>query len=277
MFKNQYTLFELAGIPVKIDLSLLILVGYLILVNGNPFTGLLIAAVLLVSIVAHEFAHSFVAMAYGGKVRDITLQMMGGCAAITKMPVKPYQELIMALAGPVCSLLIALIAYLLLEPLASEKTVLYQGHPVQILQAPMAVIYFCTINVMLGLFNLIPAFPMDGGRVLRAALQMRGQSKVHATWIASRIARGIAIFWACVAVGNIIGIIPEASAAWPVLGQMLWSIAFGGGFILLMIAWMVFKTSEVEYKMAVDEAADHIADPVMPDIVIGDPPYGKNG
>ena len=87
--RTRWTLFEVMGIPVRADLSVLVLAAYVLFMSGSLAVGLFLAVALEVSILLHELAHSAVAIAFGGQVRDITLQLLGGCAAITRMPPKP--------------------------------------------------------------------------------------------------------------------------------------------------------------------------------------------
>ena len=131
---------------------------------------------LLMSIVFHETAHSLVARHYGLPIRGITLFIFGGVAEMTAEPNRPRDELLMAAAGPVASLLLAAICYALLFPLAA-----WDGP----LAAAGVLWYLALINFMLALFNLVPAFPLDGGRILRAALWSWRGDLVWATRIAA--------------------------------------------------------------------------------------------
>ncbi len=233
--KNSYTLFTLFGIPVKIDLSLIVLVVFILFqFGGDPILGLMYCAGLLFSIIFHEFAHSLAAIGFGGRVRDITLLMFGGAATVTHMPRRPWQQLLMAAAGPFSSFLLAAIAIAL--------GVFTEG---------MAR-YFCAVlaslNFMLGLFNLIPAFPMDGGRILCAALEIAGFSRLKAVWFASRIGKGIAVFWVAMSILSFFGATPRPPAGLPYWGDLLWSLIFQGGLFLLFIAFMIYQAAEAEYR-----------------------------
>ena len=131
---------------------------------------------LLMSIILHETAHSLVARHYHVPIRGITLFIFGGVAEMTAEPNRPRDELLMAAAGPAASLLLAAIFYvLLLGATAWETPVVVAG----------VLWYLALINFILALFNLVPAFPLDGGRIFRAALWSWRGDLVWATRIAA--------------------------------------------------------------------------------------------
>jgi Zn-dependent protease len=105
--RASYKLAEVMGIPIRLHVSAFILVG-LVMLSFGMFQGLLFGAALLLSIVAHELAHSFVALRFGCRVREITLMCFGGAAQMTTVPKRPRDEFLMALAGPAVSVAIAL-------------------------------------------------------------------------------------------------------------------------------------------------------------------------
>lgn len=184
-------LFNLMGFEVRLHSSWLIL-GVLVVVSlaGGFFPGELpgypradywwmaLGGVvgLLFSIVIHEFAHSIVARYYGIPMRGITLFIFGGVAEMGSEPPNAKSEFLMAIAGPLTSFLIAACAFVVKGVIV---TLGFRG-----LAAVFS--YLALINLMLGLFNLVPAFPLDGGRVLRAALWAKKGDLVAATRIASR-------------------------------------------------------------------------------------------
>ena len=256
--QTSWTLFTLFGIPVRANLSVGLLVLYLFTSVGDVALGLFLAVALLVSIVFHELAHSVVAMAFGGRVRDITLQLMGGCAAITRMPPKPWQECLMAVAGPVCSLLLAGIAWLLAVTLTTEQAIGYDilGRVVTVMQPNVWLAVAALLNLGLACFNLVPAFPMDGGRVLRSLLQTAGgMTKVRATEIAVAVGRGFAVLWAFMSVLAFMGIRLPAPEALPGAAAYLWNIVFGsGGLLLLCIAYMIWVSGKRELDFVRAEA-----------------------
>ncbi|HOX24836.1 MAG TPA: site-2 protease family protein [Candidatus Krumholzibacteria bacterium] len=182
------------GIEVSIHVTFLLLLGFLAVnywlasrsfdavLAGVGFILLLFGCVLL-----HEFGHALMAARYGIKTRDIVLYPIGGVARLERMPEDPRQELQVALAGPAVNVVIALalFAWLFLagsvEPVASLGWA--SGDFVERLMV---------VNVVLVVFNLIPAFPMDGGRVLRALLAMR-MEYTRATQIAAHIGQALAL------------------------------------------------------------------------------------
>jgi Zn-dependent protease len=169
------------GIPVRVHWTLLALGAIVGLTQGAGAIGTLIGAVLLfASVVAHEVSHALVARGFGIATRDIVLTPIGGVARLEDMPRSGRAEVAIAVAGPIASLLIAGAAFLalaLVKPLGLAASLLGT---------------LAWSNAMLGLFNLVPAFPMDGGRVLRGVLSERvGLSR--ATEIASSIGRVVAI------------------------------------------------------------------------------------
>lgn len=250
--RSRWTLFNVMGIPVRADVSVLVLALYVVVTTFPHLdVGLFLTAALLVSIVLHELAHSAVAVAFGGQVRDITLQLLGGCAAITRMPPRPSHEVLMAAAGPVCSLALAALCGVLSEAFPTRYVVGTLG-PYELTEsAPNLWLSLAAgLNLGLALFNLVPAFPMDGGRILRAALRCLGKGKVAATAIAVAVGRGIAVLWAAVCVLDFVGVRFRASAEWPEAGQLLFNIVFGsGGILLLLIAYMIWVSGkrELEY------------------------------
>lgn len=120
-------------------------------------------------IALHEVGHAMAAAAYGVRTRDITLYPIGGVASLERMPERPLQEVAVALAGPAVNVVIAL--GLLLGMTASGMPLPFLQHPHDM--AELFVQQMLTANLFLALFNLLPAFPMDGGRVLRALLSIR--------------------------------------------------------------------------------------------------------
>jgi Zn-dependent protease len=262
--QTHWTLFNIFGIPVRLNLSVVLLAGYLIYSFfqwSQPLmsvgVGLFIAVVLLVSILLHELAHSVVAMAFGGRVRDITLQLLGGCAAITRMPPKPWQEFLMAFAGPVCSIVLAVIAAFCavwFGETVSGWTA--DGRYIQVFRHNMWWMLVAVMNTGLACFNLLPAFPMDGGRMLRSALQVFGKSKVRATEVAVLVGRVFAGLWVVsAALGLLFGVQFVCPAVFPSWAAYLWDIVFGdGGVFRLLIAYMIWTAGQRELDYVRAEA-----------------------
>ena len=143
---------------------------------------------LFLCVLLHEYGHALTARRYGIGTRSITLLPIGGLALLQSMPRDPRQEIVVALAGPAVNLAIAAVALLLIE-LAGRPGC--APRPRSRGKAGCCATLFAA-NLMLALFNLIPAFPMDGGRVLRAVLAMR-IDRVRATRIAARVGQVLAV------------------------------------------------------------------------------------
>ena len=197
--KWQWKLGRFAGIDVYVHATFLLLIGWVGVSHwlehqswGEVFNGILFILALFACVVLHEYGHALTARKYGIKTRDITLYPIGGVARLERMPEKPIEELWVAMMGPAVNVVIAagLFAYLYLTnslvPL--NQLTVASGSFLERLM---------TVNISLVLFNLIPAFPMDGGWVLRAILAMR-MDYVRATQIAASIGQGMAFllgFW----------------------------------------------------------------------------------
>ena len=192
--KWSWKIAQVAGIGVYMHATFLLLIGFIVLshwMQGNTLAGTVVGVlfilVLFLCVLLHELGHALTAKRYGIKTRDITLLPIGGLARLERMPDKPIQELWVALAGPAVNvvigagLLVWLFATESLEPLGS----LGVSHG-SFLERLMVV------NAFLVAFNLIPAFPMDGGRVLRALLAMR-MEYTKAAHIAAVLGQGIAL------------------------------------------------------------------------------------
>ncbi len=194
MFGKSITLFRLFGFRVRVDLSWLViavLVTWSLAAGVFPtyypslssstywWMGIVGALGLFASVVVHEFAHSLVARRFGLPMRGITLFIFGGVAEMEDEPRQPGAEFFMAVAGPVTSVLLGLIllGFTAVVPAARWPVTIYG-----------VVSYLGTINLVLAGFNLLPAFPLDGGRLLRAALWKWTGDLRRATRIASNIA-----------------------------------------------------------------------------------------
>ena len=148
--------------------------------------GVLFISLVFASVLLHEFGHVFAARRYGIKTPDITLLPIGGVAQLERIPEKPSEELVVALAGPAVNVVIAAVLALVLGGLPHIGVGLNVENPGVSLLGRLA-----WVNVTLVLFNLIPAFPMDGGRVLRALLGMR-MGHARATRIAAGVGQVVA-------------------------------------------------------------------------------------
>lgn len=183
---------RVAGIDVKIHLTFLLLLAWIgwsyyrkggteAAVEGILFILLLFGCVLL-----HEFGHALAGRAFGIRTPDITLLPIGGVARMQRMPDQPWQEMIVAIAGPLVNVIIAGILFAVLGADFDWSGLEKIEDPQVSMMAKLAI-----INVMLVVFNMIPAFPMDGGRVLRSGLAMI-TSHAQATRIAAGIGQGLA-------------------------------------------------------------------------------------
>ncbi|HSQ58930.1 MAG TPA: site-2 protease family protein [Acidobacteriota bacterium] len=217
-----------AGIPVRIHATfglLLVFIFGVHLAGGQSVPKALEGVALLLAVFAcvvlHEFGHALTAKRYGVRTRDITILPIGGVARLERIPEKPLQEIVVALAGPAVNLLIACI---LLVPFASAVADMQDAEAAaKALQGDFLAELFA-INVFLAVFNLVPAFPMDGGRVLRAALATR-LDYVRATQIAASVGQGIALVFAIVGLFGI----PDVLAPNPVLPFIALFVFFGAG------------------------------------------------
>lgn len=188
------------GIPVKIhwtfSLLFLVLMG-LVWANGERGLGLfaygMFVILMFVCVILHEFGHALAARRYGVKTVDIIISPIGGLARLQKLPEKPIQELIVAIAGPMVNLIIASGLILIFYLTFSGSIFFNIDLALEYIDTPRGFIsLIILINCALFLFNLIPAFPTDGGRILRAFLAMHF-GKVRGTQYASVVGRIFAI------------------------------------------------------------------------------------
>lgn len=191
--KYSWRIGRIAGIDVYLHVTFLILLGWVAVSHylqrqnwQDAWSGLVFTVSLFSIVVLHELGHALTARRFGIRTRDITLLPIGGVARMERIPEKPHEELLVALAGPAVNVLLAALIFGVLavgSGLASARDFqLVGGHFLSKL---------LWVNVSLAVFNLLPAFPMDGGRVLRALLAMR-MDYVRATHIAASIGQGMA-------------------------------------------------------------------------------------
>jgi Zn-dependent protease len=180
------------GIAVRIHVSFLIYLAFICFssyqeagVEGAIQGGLLVLT-LFTFVLLHEFGHAFAARTFGIRTPDITLYVIGGVARLTRIPDKPWQELIVAVAGP----LVNVVIYFVLRGAIH----LGQAQDPESLEIELLA-RVANYNWLLLVFNLIPAFPMDGGRVLRSLLAML-MPYLRATQIAARLGQGLAVLFA---------------------------------------------------------------------------------
>jgi Zn-dependent protease len=186
---------RIAGIDLYMHVTfplLFVWVGFIYWAQTGSIEGVLFGlafiAILFACVVLHEYGHALTARRYGIGTRHITLLPIGGVAMLERMPKEPAKEIVVALMGPAVNVVIALVLFLVIGFSATpEEAMAPTFMPANLLQS---VLY---ANIFLAVFNMIPAFPMDGGRVLRAALSFR-MGRLKATQLAARIGQGLAIF-----------------------------------------------------------------------------------
>jgi Zn-dependent protease/CBS domain-containing protein len=216
MFGRRIKLFSLLGFEVSIDLSwvlLAILVAWSLSMGYFPFQyrnlstqaywimGITGAIGLFISIVVHEFSHSLAARRFGMPMKGITLFIFGGVAEMTDEPPSAKAEFWIAVVGPLSSIALSAIFYVLYQAaMAAGWSIAFNG----------VIGYLALINIILGIFNLIPAFPLDGGRILRSILWRVKDDLRWATRVSANIGSGFGNFLIILGVirflfGNIIG------------------------------------------------------------------------
>lgn len=194
--RGTWKLGEVFGIGIYLHWTFAILIAWVVAAHylqgvgpGDTLEGIVLVLAIFACVVAHELGHALAARQYGIQTQDITLLPIGGVARLARMPEEPVQELVVSLAGPAVNVAIAL----------ALAAVLFVGGAF----SPLGPSVFrpggfltnlMVTNVFLVIFNLVPAFPMDGGRVLRAFLAQR-MDYVRATEIAATVGQGVAILF----------------------------------------------------------------------------------
>ena len=186
---------RVAGIQLRIHITFLLLIAWVALGSASAAIFVLL---LFLCVVLHEFGHALAAKAYGINTPDITLLPIGGVARLERIPEEPKQELVIAIAGPLVNVIIAGCLYVVIGARGHVTT----GTAVQ---SGDMLVGLLQINVLLLLFNLLPAFPMDGGRVLRALLATR-MSYARATQVAATVGQGFAFLFGIVGLFGIPGL-----------------------------------------------------------------------
>jgi stage IV sporulation protein FB len=182
----------IAGTQVRVHITFLLFLGWIFFASyasGGPaaaWSGLAFMVLLFACVLAHEFGHIFTARAFGVATPDVTLYPIGGVARLERIPEQPHEEFLIAIAGPLVNVVIAIV----LVVLAGAH--LRAGDLSAVESARVSLVdRLAAVNLFLALFNMIPAFPMDGGRVLRALLATR-LGYVRATEISAFIGQGFA-------------------------------------------------------------------------------------
>lgn len=193
--KWSWKLGRIGGTELRVHATFVILLAWLAVALlretgtlAGVVGGLLFVLALFCSVVLHELGHVLAARHFGVPTRDITLLPIGGVARMERIPERPRQELLVALAGPAVTLGIVVVLHLTLRTLGLSAVVSTEGSAVR----GSFLAQLMWVNVTLLVFNLLPAFPMDGGRVLRALLATR-MDYLRATEHAARIGRAFAL------------------------------------------------------------------------------------
>jgi Zn-dependent protease len=186
----------IAGTVVRIHVTFLL---FLVWIAGSywrlggstaAIDAVVFIVLIFVCVLAHEFGHIFAARRFGVRTPEVTLWPIRGVASLERIPEKPSEELIVALAGPAVNVVIAVVLVAILGVTLDESAMTELENPNASMLARLA-----AANIFLVVFNLIPAFPMDGGRVLRALLAMR-MGRARATAVAARIGQAAAFLFA---------------------------------------------------------------------------------
>jgi Zn-dependent protease len=230
--KGAWKVATIMGIPIRVHFSWLIVFGLITWLLSSryfpqvtpdlPFvsywvSGVLAALLLFASVAFHELAHSYVAQKYKVSIESITLFIFGGVAQMKGDPPHPKAEFWIAIAGPLSSFFLSAVFFLLMISTAGGTRALFA--------------YLAQINLILGVFNLIPGFPMDGGRVLRSAIWGKKKDYFYATQKASSIGRGIALFFIFFGLFSIFTRGP-------------------GGFWLIIVGWFLYGAAQASYQQS---------------------------
>jgi Zn-dependent protease/predicted transcriptional regulator len=234
---NSYKVGTIAGIEIRVDWTWLLAFLFFTWTIGAYYDttfhgwghgtayllGALSTILLFVTVLLHELGHSFTARALGLPVNSITLYIFGGVSNLTAEPSSPRVEFLVSVAGPVTSLILAGIFYLLHAAAGSGSS-----------EVSAVLGYLASVNLILAIFNLIPAFPLDGGRVFRSIIWGITGSMRRATRIATTVSRGIAYLF--IAAG-----LTEALVG----GQFL------GGLWLAFIGWFLYNSASASARQEV--------------------------
>jgi Zn-dependent protease/CBS domain-containing protein len=238
MMANSFRLFTIAGIEVGVHISWLVIFALVTWSLASSYfpavlprsdqlerwaLGAVAAVLLFASVLIHELAHSFVAKARGLEARSITLFIFGGVSSLSGETKRPSTEFVVAIVGPLTSLVLSGIAYLVAVAAPG-------GSAVEAIAS-----YLALINMLLGLFNLIPGFPLDGGRVLRAIIWQVTRDSRRSTELAT-------------AVGRLV--------AWGFLLWGFWRVLNGdvfGGIWIAAIGWFLQNAASASLEQAVAE------------------------
>ncbi|MCX8038551.1 MAG: site-2 protease family protein [Candidatus Sumerlaeia bacterium] len=237
---GAFALGHFFGIPVYVDLSWLVIFALITMTisaqfaedhpewasNERWFAGLVTSAVFFLCVLLHEIGHSLVARFFGIPVNSITLFIFGGVAQIQREPEKPLHEFLIAVAGPLTSLMLSVLFFALAgaEAIESLQASAAEDAAGNLPMFNAICLWLTTINLMLAIFNLIPGFPLDGGRVLRSLIWALSGKFEMATRVAAGFGFFVAYFF--IALGIYIAFFEN------MLVNGLWT-AFIGWFLLM--------------------------------------------
>ncbi len=194
--KWSWKIGKIAGISLYVHTTFWLLLGWIAVSQflekrswTHAMGGVLFVTVLFSVVVLHELGHALMARRFGIRTRDITLLPIGGVARLERMPEDPKQELLVALAGPAVNVALAAVLFVLIVLVMGIDAL----HNIQLIGGEF-LINLLMVNVGIAVFNLLPAFPMDGGRVLRALLAM-WMDYARATQIAANVGQGMAVLF----------------------------------------------------------------------------------
>lgn len=240
MLGGSFQIAKIRGIPIRVHLTLVIVLPLLGAGLADEFMtnawlwGLLTAVGLFISVALHELGHSFVSIAKGYPVRDILLLPIGGVAQLARMPERPRDEFQVAIAGP----LVSLALFGALRTSAPWAAALH--YPSLARFAYLLGI----INLQLFLFNLLPSFPMDGGRILRAWLTPR-KGRLVATRIAARLGKIMALIFGVLGIFGLPGVVSS-------------------NLLLVVIAVFIYTAASAEYRLVWLQEMSRQAPPIWP-------------
>ncbi|MBW8838844.1 MAG: site-2 protease family protein [Gemmatimonadetes bacterium] len=214
---------RVAGIGISVHVTFLLILLWIVVeeytlgVRAMAGTALYVVALFTI-VVLHELGHALTARRFGIVTRDIILLPIGGVARLERMPRNPRQELLVAVAGPAVNVVLALALLAIVRLTGTLPAAdLYDFDPLLSVRGFLFQLVF--VNVVLALFNMLPAFPMDGGRVLRALLAMRMSSYARATGIAARVGRVLALALAAA------GLYELRNPFWVLIAMFVWMAA----------------------------------------------------
>lgn len=196
--RGSIKLFEVFGISINIHITFLLLPALFFFMSG--IDGVILVLIIFACVTFHELAHAAAARRFGIEVRNITLLPIGGVASMSKMPEKPIEEFIISISGPLSNIFLALLLFSIFyyAPWMPREALF---HPLSGEGLVYTIAWLPWANIMLAIFNLLPAFPMDGGRILRAVLALK-MDYMKATRIAVGIGHVFAVLFGFLGLAN---------------------------------------------------------------------------